>query len=278
MLRWTMVFLGLAAIGGPVFAQDGPFGSSVTVVGTSVKPGAVVYDLQWPARRAKWKTVSAWLVVPTAPQGPGIVFFHQLGQQRDRGQFLPEALLWAEKGVSSLLINGHAPWEEGWKGTPEDAEMIDAQLAEVEDAVGVLSRVPGSDPSRFAFVGHDYGAMFGALLYPKSSLFSAYVFIAPAAEFADWIFYANREAAQDKPRYTRGLGGRDPLVALDGPARFPLLFQYANNDGFVSAANAQKLTQVAQGAVVKNYTASHNSVADKGREDRRQWLLPLLGL
>jgi hypothetical protein len=117
----------------PLFAEIA-FGANVSIVGVEKKPLAQVYDLSWPAQREQWRTTNALAVVPdNSPAGPGILYFHQLGMQRDRKQFLAEALVLAKSGVRSVLINGNAPWSEGWKGTAEDALMIDAQMADLGD-------------------------------------------------------------------------------------------------------------------------------------------------
>ena len=271
-------FAGFLSVSPPLPAQI-ELGGGVSVEGVRAEGNTKIYDLSWKPSRTVWKTSQAWAVVPEKIHaGPGILFFHQLGQNRDRNQFLPEALDLAQLGVRSVLINGNAPWTEGWKGTAEDADMIEAQIADRQIAVGILRQLPGTDSNRLAFVGHDYGAMFGALLYGRSAEFKAYCLIAPAPQFADWIFFFNQGAAQDKPAYSQLLGGRDPMVALSGPQRFPLLFQFSNSDTFVSNSRSEALIQAAAGSTVQRFSASHNSVAQKGKKDRYAWLLPLLGV
>jgi predicted esterase len=275
-----MLLLGVLFMANtPLFAELS-FGSMVTMVGVETKPGAKVYDISWPASREVWKTTTAFAVIPdNSPAGPGIVYFHQLGMQRDRKQFLGEALLLAKSGVRSILINGNAPWSEGWKGTVEDAQMIDAQLADLDIAIDILKKIPGTDPERLGFVGHDYGAMFGALLYARPSPIKAFALIAGAPEFADWIVYFNATAAQDKPAYTKLLGNRNPLAALAKSTGIPVLLQFYEFDTFINKTRADELIAVAKDATAQFIPGtSHNGIALKGKDSRLAWLLPLLGI
>ena len=287
-MKQQMAPIGLVAIlcagvivmaNNPLFAEIA-FGPNITIVGVEKKPSAQVYDLSWPAQREQWRTTNAFAVVPdNSPAGPGILYFHQLGMQRDRKQFLAEALVLAKSGIRSVLINGNAPWSEGWKGTAEDAQMIDSQMADIDVAIEILKQIPGTDPARLAFVGHDYGAMFGALLYAKPSPIKAFALIAAAPEFADWIFFFNAVAANDKPAYTRLLGNRNPLTALSRSTGVPVLLQFAENDTFVAKARADALISVAKDATAQFIPAtSHNGIALKGKDQRLAWLLPLLGI
>lgn len=269
--------IGLSACSGqkrPAFAKG------IEIEKVDKKANASVYDLSWKSPRAAWIASRAYAVLPadSAP-GPGLLYFHQLGRNRNRSQFLAEALSLAERGVRSVLIEGNAPWSEQWKGTAEDAAMIDAQMADLETCIGILKALPGTDPARLGFVGHDYGAMFGALLYGKDSPIKAFALIAPAPDFADWISYSNPQAAQDKAGYSKLLGDRIPLAALKRKNGVPLLLQFAANDSFIPDARAKALAAVVPGATVQTIEkSSHNGISDDAASLRLAWILPLLGL
>jgi dienelactone hydrolase len=256
------------------------FAKGITIEKIEKKPNASVYDLSWEAPRAAWKTSRAYAVLPAAQApGPGILYFHQLGRNRNRSQFLAEALSLADRGVRSVLIDGNAPWSEQWKGTVEDVQMIDAQMIDLDTCIGILKALPGIDPERLGFIGHDYGAMFGALLYGKESPLKAFALIAPAPEFADWISYFNRHAAEDKAGYSKLLEDRNPLTALKRDKGVPLLLQFATNDSFIPEARAQTLAAVAPGATVQTIEkSSHNGISDDAASQRLAWILPILGL
>jgi dipeptidyl aminopeptidase/acylaminoacyl peptidase len=74
-------------------------------------------------------------------------------------QQLPDAMLLAQAGAVSLLINPIGPnWgqpAETWR-----ASMIDAVVS-IRRAVDLLLQRSDIDPQRLGFVSHSYGAMMG---------------------------------------------------------------------------------------------------------------------
>jgi hypothetical protein len=205
------------------------------------------------------------------------VYFHQLGVGRDAHQFLDEALEAASRGVVSVLLDGNVPWGDSWSGTVDDRERIDAQMSDLRRAVAVLKAVPGVDPKRLAFVGHDYGAMFGALLSAEDTPVSAFVLMAAAPEFGDWLSSFNRDP-DAKIAYPAILGDRSPTRALAQRPSVPRLLQFAQKDDWVPTARADLLTAAAPLAEVRTIDSSHNQIFVDGKDARQSWLYGRWGL
>ena len=83
----------------------------------------------------------------------------------NRTEFLAEAIELASLGTTSLLID--TPWRvEGWLASRDGSKDYDFSVHEAKEvrrALDVLLAQPSIDPTRVAIVGHDFGAMYGAL-------------------------------------------------------------------------------------------------------------------
>ena len=117
--------------------------------------------------------VQAYLVRPAGAlkksSAPGVLWLHWLGEiNNDRSEYLPEAITLAGEGVVSVLPLGYFPWVPNPDGTTGDVTLVENQVAAFGRALDRLAGVRAVDESRIALVGHDYGAMYGAILAAKS--------------------------------------------------------------------------------------------------------------
>src|SRR5262249_25798354 len=114
--------------------------------------------------------VTAFLVVPRG-KGPfaAILFGHWGGG--NRAEFLSEAELYAQVGAISLLMD--YPWTRPtpWRRSvpnmdkPElDREIYSQAVVDLRRGFDLLLDRPDVDPKRVAYVGHSYGAQWGAIL------------------------------------------------------------------------------------------------------------------
>src|SRR5262249_18388058 len=127
-----------------------------------------VYDASYTS--PKGGRVTAYLVVP-AGKGPfaGLVFGHW--GPGNGTEFLPEATLYAQAGAVSLLVDypwvRPAPWRKRLKEA-EDPEADHAAFVQavidLRRGIDLLAARPDVDAKRLAYVGHSYGAQWGAIL------------------------------------------------------------------------------------------------------------------
>ena len=147
------------------------------------------------------------------------------------------------------------------------------QVIALRRAVDVLLAQPGIDPARCAFVGHDYGAMHGALMAGVETRVRAYVFIAGTPSLLDWAFYAGKPESME--RYLAEMRPLELHGHLTRNARSEFFLQYAEKDEYVPLPKALEFLAAVSGP--KRLTvyggASHAMTEVPAiRADRDAWL------
>jgi dienelactone hydrolase len=147
-------------------------------------------------------------------------------------------------------------------------------------ALDVLTRTSGVDPKRIAFVGHDFGAMYGALLSGTDSRPGAFVFMTPTVSLAEWFQLDTDRPPRDPAAYETSMSGFDIPAALGRATFGATLVQFADHDEYVPAAKARAFAAaiVRPDKTVKTYPADHALHIDAATDDRRVWLLAHLGV
>ena len=131
-------------------------------------------------------TEPAYLVVPDAPVRAGIVYLHWFDEapNANRTQFLAEAEEMTSHGIASILPQLEFPWTNPPSGAEHDMERIEKELEALESCLGILRDHVKEAP--IAVVGHDFGAMHGALLMQKHTV-TCGVMIAATPRWGDWF-------------------------------------------------------------------------------------------
>jgi dienelactone hydrolase len=227
--------------------------------------------------------VPAYLVRPAGAlpvhSQAGILFLHWLGQiHSDRTEFLAEATELASRGAVSLLPQGKFPWVAAPKGTAHDVTMVRAQLAAFRACLHWLAARGYVDQHRVAIAGHDYGAMYGALLAGSSPVVHAAVLAAPDANWGHWFVkywlgFKGKKALRYKALFT----SLQPARHVTRLARHEL-FQWAGQDIYVSARVRHVFATRAPRAQVKLYQDSDHQLTDQAQADRDAFLARQLGL
>src|SRR5215213_3810774 len=121
------------------------------------------------------------------PDGAGphaaIVYVHWYepeSHDSNRTQFHQEALELAQRGAVSLLVE--TIWSDrDWflkRSQADDYANSIHQTVELRQAIDLLLDQPGVDSKRLAYVGHDFGAMYGVLIGQIDARPSCYVLMA----------------------------------------------------------------------------------------------------
>jgi dienelactone hydrolase len=223
------------------------------------------------------RPVVAYLVEPGGTLAPssqaGILFLHWLGQiHSDRSEFLAEAVELASHGAVSLLPQGIFPWVAAPKGTAHDVTSIRRQLAALQASLNWLTSQGEVDKSRVAIAGHDYGAMYGALLASANHQVHAAVLAAPDATWGHWfVKYWLGFTGAKASHYKALFASLQPVthVARLGSNE---LFQWAGQDIFISARVRQEFARHAPDARVKLYKDSDHQLTDQAQADRDAFL------
>jgi dienelactone hydrolase len=251
-----------------LFAYDDSAPLNVVERKTKSQKGAEIVDVVFDAAGRK---VSAFLVCPKGKPKAAVLWAHWYGEEpnANRTEFLPDALALAKEGVVSLLPQGVFPWSEPVSEDPDaDRQLAIDQVVQLRRGLDVLQERAGDVP--LGFVGHDYGAMFGALLVSDKRP-QTYVLMAPDATFSNWfIKYFVRGAS--KPALDRAFAPLDPVNNVGDVAPATVLFQFAKSDRYVPGYIADKLTEAAsEPKKATSYDGGHELDA-VARADRLAWL------
>ena len=242
--------------------------------------GVVLRDISFAG--ASGRRIEATVVGPAQPgRHPAVLFAHWYEEpalNSNRTEFLPDALRLARSGVVSLLVD--TMWSDPkWFSTRKPADDFPISVAQVEDlrrALDLLASFDDVDANRMAFVGHDFGAMYGSLLAGVDRRVKALVFMAGTRSFADWFLLGRKLDATAERAVREELAPLDPLGYVGKIAPAPVLFQFATKDPYVSKDAADALVAAAgEPKAVKFYDAGHG-MSLEALEDRVPWLLQVL--
>jgi dienelactone hydrolase len=262
-----------------MFTYDRRKPFNVTVTGTEPRGAAVVTDLTYD--RLTSGTRGAYLVTPaTAPASrrPGVLFVHWYeppNPTSSRKEFLEDALALAADGVTSLLVDtmwSDPAWFQARDPESDFGHSIE-QVKELRRALDLLASRPGVDGTRLIYVGHDFGAMYGALAAgAETGRLKAFVFMAGTQSFSDWFLLWPKRDEATRAQIVARLAPLDPVRHLPLVGSVPKLFQFASADRFVSKAAAEALVASAkEPREVKWYDAPHALNAEATR-DRVAWI------
>ena len=242
--------------------------------------GALVRDVSFP--NSTGGRTGAYLVEPTwKGKGPAVLFVHWLetdAPDSNRTQFLREAIPLAEDGVTSLLVE--TMWSNPkWfltRDSARDVEESERQVRDLGKALDYLLANPKVDRARVAYVGHDFGAMYGMVLSSRDKRVKVWALQAGTASFSDWFLYYPKREGADRQAFIDKLAPLDPLKHVASAT--PLLLQFANNDPFVPEAKAKLLIEAAREPKTVLWYESGHPLTEKAVEDRLAWLRQQLGV
>jgi dipeptidyl aminopeptidase/acylaminoacyl peptidase len=243
------------------------------------KDGVTTRDITYTS--ADGSSVAAWLV---APSGDGsfaaVLFLNWLGAGSSRDEFLAEATELAKRGVVSLLPTRLFPGVANPIDWRTDRQSIVDQTAQLRRGLDVLLAQPGVDAGRVAFVGHDYGAMDGALLAAVDRRLKAVVLMAPDATWSNWFFKYFPFLPAAEPEYSKAMKEFDPVTFMPQIAPTPLYLQFSGQDQYVSTEVANQLTQAAGNPKTSTYASVAHDLQDDATvtADRNAWLAGQLAL
>jgi hypothetical protein len=221
----------------------------------------------------------AYLVVP-AGDGPfaACLFLHAEGAGgMSKGEFLDEAVGLAKKGVVSLLPSRYFPAAATPVDWQEDRQKVVDQVVELRRGIDVLIAQKGVDASRIGYVGHDYGAMSGAIAAAVDNRIKAEVLMSMSWRWGDWFFL--NYAIADQASYLSGMKGIDPVTVLGRLSPATLFLQYGAEDGFNPPETRTAVAAVQPQAKLTSYPNTAWSIdCPEARADRLAWLVQHLAL
>jgi dipeptidyl aminopeptidase/acylaminoacyl peptidase len=229
------------------------------------------------------RKINAYVVRPikSVKHQAAILYVHWLdpsAADSNRDEFLDEAKIMAAKGFSSLLVStfwsipGGYYMERRWQ---DDYQSTLYQLKDLQQAIAVLRSIPDVDSKKLIYVGHDYGATFGAMLLGIDESFGSAVLMAGIADITDWYLYGSKTGspegkAREDYKKTFNLINPQDLISYSTAALF---FQYSSKDVFISKEQAEALYKKAsKGSRVEFYDVDHSLKTDTAKLDRIKWI------
>lgn len=229
-------------------------------------------------------THGIWVLPPGTGKVAGALFVHWYepeSMNSNRSQYLEEAMDLAAKGVASLLIE--TPWSDpDWfrksRKRETDYEMSVGIVKNLRRALDVLLSEPRIDRTRVAYIGHDFGAMYGATLASVETRVQAWAFQAGTARFTDWFLYGPPMDPEPKQKFIEQLSPLDPITNIS-KVKGALLLQFAEKDFHVPKAKADALAAAApEGKEVRFYPRADHALGSEASVHRRKWLAGVLRL
>jgi dienelactone hydrolase len=238
--------------------------------------------------------VPAYLVLPASKgRFAAILWGHWMmpgSLSANRDEFLEEAIVLAQAGVVSLMID--APMvRPGFKAEddplgPQTADATRQEVMDLRRGLDLLLARADVDPKRVAYVGHSFNASCGAILDAVDKRPAAFVFMANPISESDFLMSDlpmvaefRKKFGDDKIKeYLAKYRWSDPgeYAAYLGPS--PALFQYATHDEFMTVAMEQKYFDMSKGPKeIKFYEATH-SLDAAARRNRYEWLRKEIGV
>lgn len=242
---------GLRAQAAPLapeaFAYDAAAPLGIKVVHQRHDGVLTIEEITFPS--PKGGTIHAQLLLPrNKKHRSAVLFVHWLGDPKTTNltEFHRDAVTVAQRGSVALLID--AMWSQpNWfmklRATDTDYANSIHQVIDLRRSLDVLLSEPGVEPHRVAYVGHDFGAMYGAVLSGIDSRVRWYALLAGNNSFADWYLLGKQPA--DKAAFVASMEPLEPLQYLAQSKAEEFLFQFANKDEYITPEHALQFASAA---------------------------------
>ena len=248
----------------------------VKVVGTEMRDGIEVRDITF-ANISGGRT-AAYLVVPKVRGAhPAALMMHWYAPEEkdsNRTQYLGQAVELAKFGVVSLLPE--TMWSEPkWFPTRNRADDYDASVRAVKEtrrALDLLLSQPGVDKKRVGLIGHDFGAMYGAILITADKRPTLYALQAFTDTMSHWYLYGPKlpDAARDE--FIAKLKPLDAVEHLGKAAPAPVLLQFGTTDHHVPKPRADAIIAATSEPKKVIWYPTEHGLNAQAVQDRVAWI------
>jgi dienelactone hydrolase len=198
----------------------------------------------------------------------------------NRSQFVEEAKELAKAGAACLLIE--TLWSDPdffLKRTQnDDIHNSVEEVVNIRRAMDLLLSHSNVDSKRFAYVGHDFGGMYGVLAGSLDQRPSHYVVMAATPRFPDWYLYLPKLEGEAREAFIRQFSEIDPITHVANLSPAPVFFQFGTDDPHVSKERAEEFFGTAKEPKEMKWYASGHGLNDESTRDRKAWLKEMLGL
>jgi len=152
-------------------------------------------------------------------------------------------------------------------------------VADFKAGADTLLQQPGVDAGRLAFVGHDYGAMHGALLMARDERIKGAVLMTGDPIWVTWFaaYWQFLSTDTEKAAYASRMAAYDPVNVLPA-TKAAFLIQFGSSDVYITRPEADRLAAAVPGEKSVRFYAAGHELNAAAMADRLAWLRPLLNL
>ena len=274
-----------------VYDRAAPFDLRDSVART-FDAGVALHDVSFVSPRGG--RVHAYIIVPEGRGPHPVVLFGPWGLG-NRTEFIPEALLYARLGATSLILDW--PWTrpppdrraQGPIEQPEiDRDVFAQAVVDLRRALDLMLARLDVDSTRVAYVGHSYGAQFGAVLAAIDRRVKAAALMAGVPDNAtflvesqdpDMVAYRSRSTPEQIRRYLQVNEPLDAITWIGKVSPTPLLMQFAELErAFDVRAMRRYVAAASEPKTVLWYPTGHELNDVTALRDRAVWVAERLGL
>jgi len=279
--RFCWIFIlavsGLAAASEPSFEYERARPFDLQETGVRQEGDVALREVSYAALDGSRNAATIVAGKMSSAARPAILFVHWFGPPAptsNRTQFIPDAIELGKEDAVSLLID--TPWSDSeyFEKRTRDGDYARSvqQVKDLRRALDVLRSRPSVDQARVAFVGHDFGAMYGVLAASVDPRVRAFVFMAGTRSFSDWFLYGPPKLTGGaKESFIAELAPLDPIRYLPR-LKTPILLQFGDRDFHVSNERAKALAEAApEPKTVLTYATEHE-LNEEATRDRIAWL------
>ncbi|HET6594271.1 MAG TPA: dienelactone hydrolase family protein [Anaerolineales bacterium] len=197
-----------------------------------------------------------------------------------RTQFEEEAKELARLGAVCLSIE--TLWSDRdfflKRTQKEDMQNSMEEVVNIRRAMDLLLSQPRVDTKRFAYVGHDFGGMYGVLAGSLDQRPTHYVVMASTPRFPDWYLYLPKLEGEARETFIHQMTAIDPITHVPSISPASVLFQFATDDFHVPTDRAEEFFAAAKEPKEMKWYEAQHGLNETATEDRKAWLKQSLGL
>lgn len=198
----------------------------------------------------------------------------------NRSQFVEEAKELTRAGAVCLLIE--TLWSDPdfflKRTQDEDPQNSVEEIVNTRRAMDLLLSQQNIDSKRFAYVGHDFGGMYGVLAGSLDQRPTQYVIMAATPRFADWYLYSPKLDGEPREAFIGQMSEIDPITHIPSLSPAEVFFQFGTDDPHVPKERAQEFFAAAQNPKELKWYESGHGLNQEATADRKTWLKEKLKL
>jgi len=221
------------------------------------------------------------------PEGSGvfpvILFVHWYEPEAansNRSQFVDEAKEMARSGAVCLLVETLWSDLDFFLKRTQDDDLQNSieEVVNIRRAMDLLLSQPDVNAKRFAYVGHDFGGMYGVLAGSLDQRPTNYVIMAATPRFPDWYLYLPKLEGEARETFIKQMSEIDPITHVAHLAPASILFQFGRDDPHVPKERADEFFAAAHEPKEGKWYQSGHGLNVDAADERKAWLRGMLGL